>query len=92
MTTGLDAVLRLYQVDGVENPKIQSVAFQQFPIHRSALTMDGGSVVLTSKKLWFKIYDMMTGGTPHVPAMKTKHELNKFRLTPDGRSMARWAK
>ena len=23
----------------------------------------------------------------HVPAMKTKQELNKFRLTPDGRSI-----
>ena len=72
MTTGLDAVLRLYQVDGVENPKIQSVAFEQFPIHRSALTMDGGSVVLTSKKPWFKIYDMMTGNTTHVPAIKSR--------------------
>ena len=72
MTTGLDETLRLHQIDGVHNPKIQSVAFERFPIHRSALTIDGNSVVLTSKKPWFKIYDMLTGNTTHVPAIKGK--------------------
>lgn len=70
MTTGLDETLRLHQIDGVHNPKIQSVAFERFPIHRSALTIDGSSAVLTSKKPWFKIYDMMTGSTTHVPSIK----------------------
>ena len=72
MTTGLDETLRLYQVDGVQNSKIQSVAFEKFHIHQSAFTVDGNSVVLTSKKPWFKIYDMMTGNTTHVPAIKSE--------------------
>jgi len=41
LTAGLDKMLRLFQVGGIENTKLAGICFQDLPIMDAAFTPDG---------------------------------------------------
>ncbi|XP_061471980.1 U3 small nucleolar RNA-associated protein 18 homolog isoform X2 [Rhineura floridana] len=88
MTAGLDRSVSLFQVDGITNPKIQSIHLEGFPVYKACFSADGEQVIATSvhKKLFY-IYDMMAGKIipiNHIRGLEEKI-VRKFEVSPDGR-------
>lgn len=50
------------KVDGIRNPKIQSIYLESFPIYKACFSVDGEQVIATGThhKMFF-VYDMMSG-------------------------------
>lgn len=50
------------KVDGIANPKIQSIHLESFPVYKARFSADGEQVIATSiHNKRFYIYDMMAG-------------------------------
>lgn len=62
LTAGMDQCLSLFQVDGKNNPKIQSVHLDRFPVHKARFSSDGQMVMATSvRNRMFYLYHMIQG-------------------------------
>lgn len=87
LTGSTDQSLRLFQVDGKNNPKIQSVFLDNFPVLSARFSTDGEEVIMGSKHRNFYYYDMMAGKVVFVPKIKGLSENNmaRLRVSPDGR-------
>lgn len=90
LTGGMDRTLRLFQVDGKYNSKIQSVHLEKFPIYTAHFSSDGLEVIAGSHYKSFNYYDMMAGKVVNVPVIKGIEEtqMKKFVVSPDGRHLA----
>ncbi|XP_060064815.1 U3 small nucleolar RNA-associated protein 18 homolog [Ylistrum balloti] len=86
LTAGSNQTLSLFQVDGKNNPKIQSVFLDNFPIFSAHFTPDGREVVLSSKHQSFVYYDMIAGKVVKVPKIKGlgQSRMKNFVMSPDG--------
>ena len=58
------------QVDGKNNPKIQSIYLENYPIYSAHFSADGEEVILGSRHKGFHYYDMMAGRMISVPPIK----------------------
>ncbi|XP_030836516.1 U3 small nucleolar RNA-associated protein 18 homolog isoform X1 [Strongylocentrotus purpuratus] len=90
MVAGLDQRLNLFQVEGRHNPKIQSVFVEQFPIHCAHFASQGTEVVLSGKRKFFYIYDMIAGKVSQIPYIRgiQENKLMSFEVSPDGKFLA----
>ncbi|CAO3660842.1 unnamed protein product [Umbelopsis ramanniana] len=90
MTAGLDKTLRLFQIDGKVNHKIQSVYFQDMPIHRSAFHPDGDHIVATGRRKYFYIYDVQSGAVDKSSGIwgREDRSLEQFSISPCGNYIA----
>jgi U3 small nucleolar RNA-associated protein 18 len=70
MTSGFDKTLRLFQVDGKINKKIQSVHFQDMPIYSANFFPDGQEVIVTGRRCFFYIYDLNGGEITKIQGVK----------------------
>lgn len=59
------------KVDGIRNPKIQSIYLESFPIYKACFSVDGEQVIATGThhKMFF-VYDMMSGSI--IPIQKVR--------------------
>ncbi|XP_048589194.1 U3 small nucleolar RNA-associated protein 18 homolog isoform X2 [Nematostella vectensis] len=89
LTAGLNKTLDIFQVDGKENPKLQSVFVNRFPIHNAHFTCDGEQVIMSSRRKYFYVYDMIKGQVTRIPGIRGRHERNleKFKVSPDGKHL-----
>ncbi|KJE95480.1 WD-repeat protein 50, variant [Capsaspora owczarzaki ATCC 30864] len=89
MTAGLDKTLRLYQVDGTDNAKIQSIHIPNFPIHEAAMSVDGSQIFATSRRTWFYTFNISEGAIHRVPGIRGREEksLESFVVSPDGKHL-----
>ena len=65
----------LIQIDGKQNPKIQSVFVERFPIFTAHFSPDGYEVIMGSKHKNFYYYDMISGKVINVPHIKGEGKL-----------------
>ncbi|XP_065549454.1 U3 small nucleolar RNA-associated protein 18 homolog [Lathamus discolor] len=90
MTAGHDRSVSLFQVDGIKNPKIQSIYLESFPIYKACFSVDGEHVIATGThhKMFF-VYDMMSGHIIPIQKVRGVEErfLRSFELSPDGSFM-----
>lgn len=70
MTAGFDKTLRLFQIDGKMNQKIQSVYFQDMPIYNASFFPDGQEVIVTGRRRFFYIYDLNKGSIIKINGIK----------------------
>lgn len=85
LTGGLDKTLRIFQVDGKENTKIQSVYFKDLPIRCSKFTSDGREVILTGRRKHFYTMDIEKGTTSRIFGIRGRdeeHSFEKFFVSP----------
>ncbi|XP_027736404.1 U3 small nucleolar RNA-associated protein 18 homolog [Empidonax traillii] len=90
MTAGHDRSVSLFQVDGIRNPKIQSIYLESFPIYKARFSVDGEQVIATgTHHSMFFVYDMMAGNIIPIPKVRGVEErfLRNFELSPDGSLM-----
>ncbi|KAM6049758.1 U3 small nucleolar RNA-associated protein 18 homolog [Theristicus caerulescens] len=90
MTAGQDRSVSLFQVDGIRNPKIQSIYLESFPVYKACFSVDGEQVIATGThhKMFF-VYDMMGGSIIPIEKVRGVEErfLRSFELSPDGSFM-----
>ncbi|XP_005144388.3 U3 small nucleolar RNA-associated protein 18 homolog [Melopsittacus undulatus] len=90
MTAGHDRSVSLFQVDGIKNPKIQSIYLESFPIYKACFSVDGEHVIATgTHHRMFFVYDMMSGNIIPIQKVRGVEErfLRSFELSPDGSFM-----
>jgi U3 small nucleolar RNA-associated protein 18 len=90
LTGGFDKTLRLFQVDGKKNPKLQSVFIPDLPIYSAEFTADGSEVILSGRRPFFYTYDLGAGKIQKIPRIFGKQEKSweKFVVSPDGQHVA----
>jgi len=91
MVAGNNGTVSLFQIDGKENPKIQTVNFENFPVKTAKFSANGTEVIAGSQHHpHFYVYDMMIGKTMKVPwRNKTaEHNTQKFEVSRDGKLIA----
>ncbi|GAA5888295.1 hypothetical protein JCM16303_007265, partial [Sporobolomyces ruberrimus] len=62
-----DRRLRLFQIDGTDNPLLQSLHLPELPISSAAFHPSGSSILLTGNRPFFLSYDLQTGQTLRSP-------------------------
>ncbi|GAA6060238.1 hypothetical protein JCM10212_003478 [Sporobolomyces blumeae] len=62
-----DRRLRLFQIDGTDNPLLQSLHLPELPISSAAFHPSGSSILMTGNRPFFLSYDLQTGQTLRSP-------------------------
>lgn len=95
LAAGLDQKLRLFQIDGKKNSKIQSIFVDKFPILAAHFTRNGEEIIIGSRHKNFYSYDMISGKMITInPPVKAIDEFQKrsissnFEISPDNRLCA----
>ncbi|OZJ02886.1 hypothetical protein BZG36_03805 [Bifiguratus adelaidae] len=91
MTSGLDKTMKLFQIDGRVNPKIQSVLYKDMPIHKSCFHPTGSAVISTGRRKYYYIFDVESGRVQKCSGIRgrdTDKSLENFSVSPCGRYMA----
>eukprot|EP00878_Enallax_costatus_P004426 GHUV01004666.1.p1 GENE.GHUV01004666.1~~GHUV01004666.1.p1 ORF type:complete len:513 (+),score=175.81 GHUV01004666.1:273-1811(+) len=68
LTAGFDKRLRLFQVDGLRNPLVQSLFLQDCPIHSAAFAAGGNAVVAAGRRPFYYIADLHNSKLERVTA------------------------
>ncbi|RQM13537.1 hypothetical protein DD237_006569 [Peronospora effusa] len=86
LTAGLDKTLRLFQVDGSNNAKAESVFVQDLPMLDAKFTMGGQRAVMTGPRQYFFSYDIEAGKITKIPGLYGRKEKkrNTFVVSNDG--------
>jgi len=90
LTAGLDKTLRFFRIDGDTNEKVHGIHFPNFPIYSASFLGDSGSVVVSSRRPHFYVYDAVAGKVDRVPNIPGRGErsLETMTTSPDGRLIA----
>ncbi|OQR97149.1 U3 small nucleolar RNA-associated protein 18 [Achlya hypogyna] len=76
LTAGMDKTLRLFQIDGTQNPKIESIFLQDMPIACAQFSGDGTRVFMTGPRPHFYVYDIAGGHVNRIPRVGARKERN----------------
>lgn len=90
LVAGSSSIASIYQVNGTSNPVLQSIRFENFPIHCAKFSQDGCQFIVGSKWSHFYTYDMMEGRSVRIPSNQITEQthMKKFEVSPDGRVIA----
>ncbi|CAG8446673.1 5690_t:CDS:2 [Cetraspora pellucida] len=86
MTAGLDKTIRLFQIDGKINPKIQSFVLKDLPIYRAAFNPNGTEIIAAGQKKYFYIFNIEAGSinkSNGIYGFRDK-SLENFSISPCG--------
>jgi U3 small nucleolar RNA-associated protein 18 len=85
LTAGLDKTVRLFDIDGTNNPKVQGVFFEDLPIHKACFANGGAAVVAAGRRDYFYVYDLARGAVERVAPLVGRPEksLESFAQSPD---------
>lgn len=84
LTAGLDKSLRLFEVDGTNNPKVQGIFFDDLPIHKACFSGDGAKVIVAGRRKYFYLHDLEGGTVERVSPLisRAENSLESFVTTP----------
>ncbi|KAI7860113.1 WD40-repeat-containing domain protein [Circinella umbellata] len=90
MSASMDKTVRLFQIDGRVNPKIQSVRFQDLRPTCAAFHPKGDQIIVSGRREFYYIYDVQSGSIDRCPRIWGRQErsLEKFSISPCGRYIA----
>eukprot|EP00884_Botryococcus_braunii_P017829 jgi/Botrbrau1/472/Bobra.110_2s0110.1 len=86
LTAGFDRRLRFFRVDGVKNPLVQSICFEDMPLHKAAFASGGTQVVASGRRKYFYIFDLAASRVERVSGIAGRQEksLESFAVAPEG--------
>jgi WD40 repeat protein len=85
---GLDKSLRLFEIDGRQNPHLQTIFFEDMPIFSAHFTPDGKEIILSGNKPYFYVYDVMANRVDkvsHITGAGTQRQLKRMLVSPDNK-------
>mmetsp|Transcript_732 Transcript_732/g.769 ORF Transcript_732/g.769 Transcript_732/m.769 type:complete len:445 (-) Transcript_732:178-1512(-) len=85
-TAGLDKALRLFQIDGDNNPKLNSVYFHDLPIGNASFTTDGSTIIASGRKKHYYTYDLGKNQIQKITHIfgSDERDLTNMLVSPDG--------
>eukprot|EP00004_Rigifila_ramosa_P013354 TRINITY_DN2947_c0_g1_i1.p1 TRINITY_DN2947_c0_g1~~TRINITY_DN2947_c0_g1_i1.p1 ORF type:complete len:493 (-),score=101.76 TRINITY_DN2947_c0_g1_i1:9-1487(-) len=90
LTAGFDKTLRLYQIDGRKNTKVQSVFFRGVPLHTATFTPDGSRIYCSGRRHFFFRYDVLHGAIEQIPQIVgiSEKSLERMNVSSDGKYLS----
>lgn len=91
LVAGLSGVASLFQVDGKQNTKLQSIQFDRFPIHCASFLKNGEEFIAGSQHhSFFYSHNLMTGQSLKANNLKIADITNmkNFKVSPDNKIIA----
>lgn len=90
LTAGLDKTLRIFQVDGERNAKVQGIHIKAYPIHTAKFTGAGTQVIMAGRRRFFYQLDMNSGIVSPVHTLSSHEERSweRFEVSADGSMLA----
>jgi U3 small nucleolar RNA-associated protein 18 len=93
LTAGLDKSLRLFDIDGIYNPKVRGLFFEDLPIRQASFCRDGDRVVVTGRRSYFYQFCLQSGNVERVAPLlsgggQSGQSLETFVESPDGASQS----
>lgn len=87
MTAGMDKMIRLFEIDGVKNLKVQGIHIPDMPVHKAAFTADGSEIIASGRRKYYYTYDLHRAQILKIPGITGRQEksLESFILAPDSR-------
>eukprot|EP00698_Gefionella_okellyi_P005767 TRINITY_DN15223_c0_g1_i1.p1 TRINITY_DN15223_c0_g1~~TRINITY_DN15223_c0_g1_i1.p1 ORF type:complete len:434 (+),score=76.02 TRINITY_DN15223_c0_g1_i1:37-1302(+) len=90
LTCGLDKSLRLFQVDGRDNPKLQGVFMPDLPVCHAEFINGGSQIIAAGRRKWFYVYDVERGAVEKIPYIigRSEKSLETFAACPQSKQIA----
>ncbi|XP_058108193.1 U3 small nucleolar RNA-associated protein 18 homolog [Magnolia sinica] len=90
LAAGLDKRLRLFQIDGKRNTKIQSIFLEDCPIRKAAFVPDGSQVIIGGRRKFFYSFDLVKARVDKIGPLTGRDEksLEVFEVSPDSNTIA----
>ena len=90
LTAGFDKTLRLFNIDGINNEKIQSVCFEDLPISMAKFTADGKEIIVSGKRQYFYVFDLEKASIEKVHGLHGRREKSyeNFAVSPCNKFIA----
>ncbi|CAG8508469.1 4865_t:CDS:2 [Diversispora eburnea] len=87
MSAGFDKTVRLFQIDGKKNPKIQSVVFNDLPISNASFNPSGSEIIVTGRRKYFYSYNIESGNIERSNGIigLEINSLENFKISPCGK-------
>ncbi|VFQ81124.1 unnamed protein product [Cuscuta campestris] len=87
---GLDKRLQFFQVDGKENPKIQTVYIEDCPIKKASFSPDGSQVIISGRRRFFYALDLVKTTVDKIGPLVGREEksLESFEVSPNSEIVA----
>lgn len=84
MAAGLDRRLRFFNVDGVDNPRVQSIFLEDMPVHKAAFSGGGAQVIVTGRRSFFYVLDLETANIERVVGIfgRDERSFESFAASP----------
>ncbi|KAJ1917900.1 U3 snoRNP protein [Mycoemilia scoparia] len=90
ITAGLDKTLRIFEIDGKTNQKVQSIYFKDMPIYNAQFINNGDEVIATGRRSYFYTVNIQKGTTDRINGIlgRSDKSLERFQASPDGKTIA----
>lgn len=92
LSGGFDKTLRIYQIDGKNNPVASSLYIENCPFRTALFHPDGKRVIAGGRRRYLFIWDLETGSVEKVSRLygneHTQSSFEKFVLSPCGKYIA----
>ncbi len=90
MAASLDRHLRFFSIDGVENPRVQSIFLEDMPVHQAAFAGGGAQVIATGRRSFFYVLDLETAKIERVNGIFGREEksFESFAASPSSQTAA----
>lgn len=74
MVAGLDRHVRFFNIDGVQNPKVQSIYLEDMPVHKAGFTSQGTRIVAAGRRSFFYLLDLEGGAIERIAGIFGEQE------------------
>ncbi|KAJ2845088.1 U3 snoRNP protein, partial [Coemansia brasiliensis] len=88
LTAGMDKTLRLFEVDGKENHKVQSIYFKDLPITTAQFIRQGQEVVVSGRRSWYYSVDVEKGKVTRINSNPKLKSLESMRGSAESDRLA----
>eukprot|EP00871_Galdieria_phlegrea_P003509 jgi/Galph1/4159/GphlegSOOS_G2845.1 len=87
---GLDKRLRIFSVDGVVNPKVESIFYDKLPIRSAHFTTNGRRVLSAGRRRFLYEFDLVSGQSYQLLPFEAHSErsFEKFQVSWNGHQLA----
>ncbi|EEA04720.1 uncharacterized protein CMU_037850 [Cryptosporidium muris RN66] len=79
--SGWDKTVKLFQIDGIDNPMLTSLHFENFPIYESKFSTNGDEMLILGPNKRIGIYNMIRGSIDFLPGIAGRSDKRYWNLT-----------
>lgn len=85
LAAGLNGIISIYSVDGRDNEKLHTLAYNRYPIHNARFSQDGEEIILGGQHSYYHCYNLISGDTRRVMLPHKVTQMKLYDLSPCGK-------